>query len=78
MALAPRSEAVEPKDLAEYTSAVHKLGGSSGSYGFAELSRELRALDTYLNDCMNGEQEWSMVQHDQLLAAVKAVLPQST
>lgn len=52
--------------LKEYGGEVHKLAGSSGSYGFRDISEALRALDRYIADCLAGDAEYS-ADHDRSL-----------
>ena len=56
---------------------MHKLAGSSGSYGFRDLSAALRQLDRYLQDCRHGDAAWSPEQAAQLWQQVEAALPAS-
>ncbi len=42
-------------ELRAYYDLVHKLAGSSGSYGLRELSEIARVLDRQLSDCVAGE-----------------------
>lgn len=63
--------------LEEYGKEVHKIAGSSGSYGFRELSEALRKLDRYLSDCAAGEVKY-VYQHDrELWEAAQAAMPES-
>lgn len=46
-----------------YEREVHKLAGSSGSYGFRHLSEALRDLDRLLRDCHAGEKDFDPDAH---------------
>ena len=61
--------------LEEYIGEVHKIAGSSGSYGFRELSEALRAVDRYGNDHLAGDAEWDYAHDRQLWKAAFAALP---
>ncbi len=73
----PQQPQPDPESLQELETEVHKLAGSSGSYGFRDLSAALRQLDRYLQDCRHGDAAWSPEQAAQLWQQVEAALPAS-
>lgn len=62
--------------LRAYYTAVHKLAGSSGSYGFPELSNTARVLDRYLSDILAGEASWDEDHAAELLRATRQQVDQ--
>ncbi len=69
-----------PKDgnasqLEEYGKEVHKIAGSSGSYGFRELSEALRVLDRYIADCLAGEGHYDYAEDRRIWETAMAALP---
>ncbi len=58
--------------LEELYHQVHKLAGSSGSYGFKDVSLAARALDRALSDVRAGEATWDAVAAQPLLDAITA------
>lgn len=63
--------------LDEYSKEVHKIAGSSGSYGFRELSEALRLIDRYLADCMAGEMAYDYAEDRKLWEVALAAVPTS-
>lgn len=53
--------------LQAYYTAVHRLAGSAGSYGFPEVSKTARVLDRYLSDAIAGDASYDAKQARQLL-----------
>lgn len=56
----------ESESLHAYEREVHKLAGSSGSYGFRILSEALRDLDRLLRDCHAGDTDLNPDAHQAL------------
>ncbi len=54
-------------DLQHYYTAVHRLAGSAGSYGFRPVSESARVLDRYLSDVLAGEAAYAPDQAARLL-----------
>lgn len=63
-----------PDDLQHYIGEVHKLAGSSGSYGFRPLSEALRAIDRYGNDALAGHVTWDYAADRRLWEPALAAL----
>ncbi len=61
--------------LEEYGKEVHKIAGSSGSYGFRELSEALRVLDRYIADCLAGEEHYEYTEDRRIWETAMAALP---
>lgn len=53
--------------LQAYYTAVHRLAGSAGSYGFRPVSEAARVLDRYLSDVIAGEKTYTPAQAEALL-----------
>jgi len=64
-----------PEQLEAYEKEVHKIAGSSGSYGFRELSQALRLIDRYLSDCTAGETRYDYAEDRRLWEAALQTLP---
>ncbi len=62
--------------LEGYYTAVHRIAGSSGSYGFRQVSETARVLDRYLSDTLAGENGYAPAHAMQLLQAIEQSLPQ--
>lgn len=60
--------------LHAYEREVHKLAGSSGSYGFRDLSEALRDLDRLLRDCHAEGQALDPSLHSQLWTRIDQAL----
>lgn len=60
--------------LQHYIGEVHKLAGSSGSYGFRPLSEALRAIDRYGNDALAGNVTWDYAEDRRLWEAAFSAL----
>ncbi|MGB1558383.1 MAG: Hpt domain-containing protein [Oceanococcaceae bacterium] len=61
--------------LTEFGGAVHKLAGSSGSYGFRAVSEALRQLDAHIQDVLKDGASWDAQRAGGYLqAAQKAAL----
>lgn len=58
--------------LEQYGGDIHKIAGSSGSYGFREISEALRKLDRYIADCLAGENTYERSTDRELWQAVFA------
>ncbi len=63
------------EQLQNYEKEVHKIAGSSGSYGFRELSEALRRLDRYLGDCSAGEIAYDYAEDRRMWEAAMRTLP---
>lgn len=63
--------------LQDYYTAVHRLAGSSGSYGFPQASTSARVLDRYLSDVIAGESDYAPQQAQKLLDELAAVIAQA-
>ena len=70
------SDASSADELKEYHTAVHRIAGSSGSYGFPEVSLAARELDRYLSDVVAGEKSYAHAEAADLLALVDAKVSQ--
>ena len=56
--------------LQAYYTAVHRIAGSSGSYGFKSVSLTARELDRYLSDVIAGEARYDADKAAELLAKI--------
>lgn len=52
------STPAEDDALQTYYTAVHRLAGSAGSYGYRPVSESARILDRYLSDVIAGERTY--------------------
>ncbi|MCX4246666.1 Hpt domain-containing protein [Paraliomyxa miuraensis] len=60
-ALVERAHAgASPEALAEALGAAHRLAGTSGSYGFVDVSEAVAALERALQRITEGEAEWEL------------------
>lgn len=57
-------------EIEDYYTAVHRLAGSSGSYGFRPVSEACRVLDRYLSDVRAGEKRFDPAEAEQLLGPI--------
>lgn len=64
--------------LKEYYTAVHRLAGSAGSYGFPEVSQSARVLDRYLSDVIAGEKSYLASEASTLLDDLAACIASAT
>lgn len=69
-------EKTAPDDacVRDYYMAVHKLAGSSGSYGFPLVSQSARELDRYLSDVLACEKNYAADVALGLLEAIAKVI----
>lgn len=63
--------------LQSYYTAVHRLAGSSGSYGFPQVSTTARLLDRYLSDVIAGEKNYDPAQASAMLDELDKVTQQA-
>ncbi len=62
--------------LQDYYTAVHRLAGSAGSYGFRPVSEAARVLDRYLSDVVAGEIAYEPAAAEQQLDALAKAVEQ--
>ena len=60
--------------LQDYYTAVHRLAGSAGSYGFRPVSESARILDRYLSDVIAQEVTYDAERAAGLLADLQQVI----
>lgn len=58
---------IDDDALQAYYTAVHRLAGSAGSYGFRAVSEAARVLDRYLSDVVAGETVYDPAKAQQQL-----------
>lgn len=61
--------------LQDYYTAVHRIAGSSGSYGYKDVSESARILDRYLSDVLAGECRYEPDKAASLLEDIEKSLP---
>ncbi len=64
------ADAEDEQVLQDYYTAVHRIAGSAGSYGFRAVSESARVLDRYLSDVIAGEKAYAAEQAAALLADI--------
>ncbi len=70
-------EGSDDQTLQDYYTAVHRIAGSAGSYGYREVSETARLLDRFLSDVLAGEAAYSVERAEELLAGIDEALKQS-
>ena len=67
---------IDDDALQTYYTAVHRLAGSAGSYGFRPVSEAARILDRYLSDVVAGEARYDPQQAQKKLDALASAVDQ--
>lgn len=70
------AEDQDEQALQDYYTAVHRIAGSAGSYGFRAVSESARVLDRYLSDVLAGEKSYSPERAAELLAGIDQTVAQ--
>ena len=69
---------IDDDALQTYYTAVHRLAGSAGSYGFRPVSEAARVLDRYLSDVVAGEVRYDPQQAQKQLDALASAVEHRT